>query len=196
MVARVLIDTRGFGRVQGRLNQFSEQKLQELRKRALASTVRGVKAEAARAVSELQLNLPPATLAKYINASLQDSSHISVKASKKRLPLSTFKPSFSKTTGVTVTTWRDAPAYRLPHGFKLGKEVYQRIPGDGPSGLVGRVPIVMRVGPSLKRALERYGPSVNEHRREDVVDRLAEFAKNKLADEVRRLIVSANRGRR
>lgn len=195
MVSRVLLDTRPMARVQGRLEQFTDAKLKKVRSRAVASTVRAIKPEAARAVAQLQLNLPPATLSKYISANQNGESFISVKASKKRLPLSHFKPQFSDQSGVSVTTWLDVPAYSMPHAFKLGGEAWQRIPGNGPSGLVGRFPIIKRVGPSLKRALERSGPSTNEHRRDQVVDRLAAFTQTKLNDEIRRLIASAARVR-
>lgn len=179
-------------RTQGRVEAFSQKNLNKVRSRAISSTTRALKAETSRAVSELQLNLSPSQISPFI-AVKSTSEYIGVSAAAKRLALSAFRPSFSD-TGASATTWRDLPAYVIRHGFSRGDgQVWQRAPGgSSPSGLVSRLPILVRKGPSLKRALEDTGRG-GSHNRDKVVERLALFTKEKLADEIQRLISSLAR---
>lgn len=190
----VTLDTSGLKRITERIARLSPKEMEKLRKRANASVARAMKAEAARAISEIELNLSPRQISRYLQTKLGhagDVDYVSVFASDTRLPLTAFKPRFSKSSGVSVTTWRDSPAYVLPHGFRRNRnQVWQRIPGKGPSGLVGRLPIVQRKGPSLKRALQKTGPQKawKDHGRQQVVDRIKAFGQEKLASEIRRLL--------
>lgn len=196
--SRVNFDTSGLRRIAARIENLSAQNLEKVRARAVSSMVRSVKAETARQVSEVQLNLSVRAISPHIlvrTGKAGDTDYVSVFASTARLPLSAFKPSISKSRGVTVKTWRDSPPLRLPHGFARGKEVWQRAPYRGqkgqsaaPSGLVQRLPIVMRKGPSLKRALQPTGPSQESHGRERVVEHLMRFGQAKLAAEIQRLL--------
>lgn len=189
----VNFDLGGLRRAAARLDKFSTKKIAQLKKRAIVSMSRALKAEAAREVSDKQLNLRPGQIAPYIQVKIADD-YVSVYASKKRLPLSAYKAKFSKKNGATVTTWKDAAPLVLPHGFKRGREVWQRVPYHGQPGqyatklgLVPRLPIVLRKGPSLAHTLRR-GGSKNDHRREEVVAHLTQFGRKKLSDEIARLL--------
>jgi hypothetical protein len=149
-------------------------------------------------VSELQLVAPPRRLSRYIWAKANVSgaeSSISLIASRDRLPLDIFKPRVSKRSGVRVAIYRGEPERHWPHAFRHDKKIKQRIPAPGwsESGFVHRLPITTRVGPSMARML---GPVRTKNRstaaafgnRDQLVARLTEFARNKLASEVQRLL--------
>ena len=171
---------------------FIQKRLPTVRDRALASTLRGVKTEASKLVSESILNLPARTISGTLSATVSKAdSAIVVGASKTRIPLQQFKPSVSSSSGVTVTTWKDRGAQQLPHAFrrKDGKPgIWQRVPftfakgqsGAGPSGLVHRLQIVERKGPSMHRIfLAKHG---------DIVPALTAFAQAQLSIEVQRML--------
>ena len=102
-----------------------------------------------------------------------------------------------------MTFWRDAGALLLPHTFmrRGSKEVWQRVPGSGgaktirigtgrdssrevvreASGLVGRLPIVVRKGPAFARA-------IFERKHGDIYPGLFEFSRRIITDEIARLI--------
>lgn len=194
MAGGVFLNTSGLRRVTARIERLSPANLAKVQQRAVSSMRRSLKAEAARAVSEVQLNLSARAIAPYIevkDGKAGGIDYVSVTASKARLPLSAYKPKFSKRAGSTVVTWKDSAPVVMPHAFRRGREAWQRIPDPRAataSGLVGRLPIVLRKGPSLKRALEKVGPSQNDHGREEVVNRLMEFGRAKLAAEIQRLL--------
>lgn len=193
----VRVDTSGLQRIAARITATGK-KVDQAKKRAQATLVRRLKAETAREVSRVQLNLSPTAISPHIlvnQGTVDGNAYVAVSAAKKRLPLSAFKARITKKTGATVTTWRDSAPYALPHGFRRGKEVWQRAPYKGqkgqtrtPLGLVQRLPIVMRKGPSLKRALQKVGPSQNDHGREEVVAHLVEYGQSVLAAEIQRLL--------
>lgn len=194
----VNFDTSGLMRHVDRLRQ-TPAKLEQVRKRSIATLSRRLKAEAARQVSEVQLNLSPGQIAPFINVKHTTGGnvdYVSVTASRDRIPLKAYKAKVSKKSGATVTTWKDAAPVQLPHAFKRPDgNVWQRVPYKGqkgadraPSGLVQRLPIVVRKGPSMKRALQPAGPSKNDHGREQVVAHLMEFGQSILSAEIKRLL--------
>lgn len=194
------IDVGGVYRLAKVLGGVADKKTAQVAQRSVGTLSRRLKAEAARKVSELQLNLSPSQIAPYISvkAGKAGSEHyVSVSAAKTRLPLTVFKPSFSDATGVRVQTWKDQPAEHLPHAFKRkGNQVWQRVPWSSgassepmtPFGLVQRLPIVQRKGPSLKRTLQVVKPGTRSHRREEVVEHLMKFGQSILAAEIKRLL--------
>lgn len=197
--ARVTLDATPLRRAAQQVAGIS-RRAEQIQSRARATLVRRLRAEAARQISELQLNLRPRQISRHIGVRQGRAGgmdHISVTASATRLPLQAFRPRAIRRAGFVVQTWRDAPPIRLPHAWRRTRtEIWQRIPspypGDvGPSGLVHRLPIVQRKGPSLKRTLQPHGKSPNEHRRQEVVERLCDFAQHTLADEIQRLLRSA-----
>ena len=194
--ALVFIDTTGLRRIAARLQALSPAKQEQVRKRAIASMRRGLKAETARQVSAHQLNLSARAISPYIKVKVGKAGeldYVAVYASDARLPLSAYKPRVNRQTGVTATTWRDSGQKRYPHAFKRrdGKPgIWQRIPdtaGNTRSGLVDRLPIVQRKGPSLDRALQpnRHG---GDHGRAAVVSYLLDFGQQKLHVEMQRLL--------
>lgn len=174
-----------------------QRQVPEVRDRAIASTLRGIVPETARIISERVLNLAPRQISPYLEARVsKTASAIVVAADRTRLPLQAFKPSVSALRGVTVTTWKDRGAQVLPHAFrrKDGKSgIWQRIPhtggakfgaghqsGGGPSGLVHRLPIVERKGPSMHRTFAtRHG---------EITPRLSVYAQARLAEELARML--------
>ena len=185
------------GSIQGRL-AFIQKRLPEVRDRALASALRGIVPEASRLISSDILNLAPRQISPFLNARVAKADHaIIVSASKQRLPLQAFKPRFSARNGVTVTTWKDRGPQVLPHAFKRrdGKSgAWQRVPftgakgqsGAGPSGLVHRLQIVERKGPSMQRIFVGRKSSTGGHG--DITGRLSVYAQAQLAREVERMI--------
>lgn len=193
----VVVETTGLRKVIARLQGFSEKKIKQVTERSRATLARRLRAEAARQVSEHQLNLSPRQISPYINVQQGQTTaldYVAVTASPERLPLRAFRARFSKRSGVTVQTWRDAPAIRLPHAFARGRDAWQRIPAvagyeSGPSGLVHRLPIVQRKGPSMRRTLQN-STKGGAHQRQQVVDNLNQFARQTLAAEIQRLLSS------
>lgn len=176
--------------------EFIQKRLPLVRERAIASTLRGIIPEAARMISADVLNLAPRQISPHVSAGVAKADNaIVVGASKKRLPLVAFKPRISKRTGVTVTTWKDRGPQHLPHAFKRkdGKAgVWQRVPFTGAkfggshqrggsfSGLVSRLPIVERKGPSMHRIFQaKHG---------DITPALTIYAQARLAAEVQRML--------
>ena len=176
--------------------EFIQKRLPQVRERAITSTLRGIVPEAARKISSDVLNLAPRQISPYVSARVSKANtSIVVGASKQRLPLLAFKPRVSARDGVTVTTWKDRGAQVLPHAFKRkdGKPgIWQRIPYTGAkfggsaqtggsfSGLVSRLPIVERKGPSMHRIFQaRHG---------DIVPALTIYAQARLATEVQRMM--------
>jgi hypothetical protein len=197
---------RGLRIVDKRL-AYIQQQVPEVRDRALASMLRGVKPEAARLIAADILNLPARTISGYlgVRVSKADSSVV-VSASLARVPLLQFKPSVSPRAGVTVTTWRDRGAQHLPHAFKRRDGVagiWQRTPagaggkgGTGPaadygaaesgSGLVRRLHIVERKGPSMARIFKGRNAPTGGHG--DIGPRLGVYARARLAEEMARMM--------
>lgn len=191
--ALVHVDVTGLRTAIARLKGYSSKKVESAKKKATASLRRQLRAEAARQVSEHQLNLSARQISPYVNvksSSTAAGDFVAVTASNERVPLRAFKPRFNKRTGVTVQTWRDAPVIRLPHAFARGRDAWQRIPAtagfeSGPSGLVHRLPIVQRKGPSMRRTLQNTTKG-GAHQRQKVVDNLSNFARKTLAAEIQR----------
>lgn len=194
--ARVVIDVSGLRRAAAQIRGVPDRKVKQAVQRTRATLARSLRAAAARQVAEKQLNLPARAVSPYIRVdqgSAGGFDYVAVTASNTRLPLQAFRPKVSKTSGVTVTTWLDSPAKRLPHAFaRPGKGIWQRTPArngmpSGPSGLVHRTPVVARKGPSLRRTLQPAGPGrLAAHRRDDVVAELLSFGRNVLAREIER----------
>ena len=172
------------------------------RKRALATVQRRLDAETARTVASVQLNVAARSLAPYItvrSGGPQGAEYVSVYGSRDRLPIKLFKPRVSKRDGVRVTLFRRQGEQHWPHAFVDRGVIKQRVPArganawrdHGASGLVHRLPIATRVGPSLARALgpvrDRGASYAAFSGREQVVSHLREFAANVLASEIARL---------
>lgn len=193
--AQVQVDTTGLRRAIARLQGLSAKKVEQVTKRSRSTLARRLRAEAARQVAKHQLNLSARQVSPYIQVKQGSTSsldYVAVTASAERLPLRAYKAKISKRAGVTVQTWRDQPVQRLPHAFGRGRDAWQRIPAtagyeSGPSGLVHRLPIVQRKGPSLRRALQDTGRG-GAHNRQQVVDNLNAFARQVLAAEIERLL--------
>lgn len=178
------------GHIANRL-AFIQRQLPKTRERALASMLRGLKPEAARRISADILNLSPRQISPYLSAQVSSSDNsISIGASKQRLPLTAFKAKASKGNGVTVMTWKDRGMQHMPHAFKRndGKAgIWQRVPGlGGDSGLVNRLPIVQRKGPSMHRIFR--GRTTPKGGHGDIVPGLTTFAQARLAEEVARMM--------
>ena len=109
--------------------------------------------------------------------------------------------------GVTVTTWRDTGPQQYAHAFKRRDKagIWQRIPWKAglksrdragnrrggrdaaPSGLVQRLPIVQRKGPSLHRVFQ-FGGKYASH--VDIRPKLNTYAEQVFSAELARLIRS------
>lgn len=196
---------RGLRIVDKRL-AYIQQQVPEVRERALASVLRGVKPEAARLIAADILNLPARTISGYLGARVSKSDNsVVVSASLSRVPLTQFKPSASPGAGVTVTTWRDRGAQHLPHAFKRRDGVagiWQRTPYGGGkggsgnaadyspaesgSGLVRRLHIVERKGPSMARIFKGRNAPTGGHG--DIGPRLGVYAHARLAEEMARML--------
>lgn len=180
--------------------EFIQRQVPQARDRALASMVRGLKPEAARLISADILNLSPRQISPYLSANaVKSDNSIRVGASRQRLPLQAFKPRVSATGGVTVTTWKDRGPQQQPHAFKRpdGKSgIWQRVPWAGQkgqggkpgsaSGLVQRLPIVERKGPSMHRIFQGRDTPTGGHG--DILPRLTVYAQARLAEEVARMM--------
>lgn len=202
---RVTFDTNGLKRGASRLLKAPDR-ARTAANRAMSTLQRRLGPETARAVSEDVLNLPPRRVSEHVQVErhkTRDGEYLSVSASRTRLPLVAFSPRFSRTEGVTVMTWRDSPPQELPHGFRRKDKpgVWQRIPAhkaakfrpakrgradqtaEAPSGLVARLPIVERKGPSLHRVFVFDGPRAGHT---DIRPRLSAFVQETLSREIAR----------
>ena len=173
-----------------------QKKRAQIVQRSAVTLSRRLKPEAARIIARDVLNLPAGKISKNIAAQVRDvggaGKIVSLTASRVRLPLSDYKPRISRRGGVTVTTWLDAEAQVLPHAFKRRDTtgIWQRIPAKhgahaGPSGLVNRLPIVQRKGPSMHRVFQFSGPRASHV---DIRDELNAFAEQTLSAEIARLL--------
>jgi hypothetical protein len=203
MAHRVTIDVDGLVRQAKKLNDISTKEIAQVKKRALASLKRRLGPEAARQASDNILNLSARQISPYlvVNAT---ADGIVLTGKSSRLPVSAFKPTWSgpSSPGVVVTFWRDQGPITLAHTFKRpgSKEVWMRVPGSrskttrvgtgrdssrvvtrAASGLVGRLPIVVRKGPAFARA-------IYEKKHGDIYPALITFAMTFVQDEVGRLI--------
>lgn len=195
MARGATISFGGLARMQRRVAELTGPQLARVKTRTLSTLARRLPPEVARLASEQLLNLTARQISPYVTAKVNTADDsVTVSASRTRLPLSAFKPSFGP-AGAVVTTWRDTGALRLPHGFrrKGNKEVWQRVPfrnqkgaqGPGPSGLTHRLPIVVRKGPSLAYTLTG-GRTAGSHG--DITPDLMAFSRQALAAELQRLL--------
>lgn len=188
----------GNGSIARRLD-FIQRQVPKVRDRALASMLRGIKPEAARLIAADILNLPARQISPYLSAAVsQKDNTIRVGASKTRLPLKLFKPRASATSGVTVTTWKDRGVQHLPHAFSRDDKdgIWQRVPWAGQkgqgghpgtaTGLVHRLPIIERKGPSMHRIFKGRNTPTGGHG--DILPRLTVYAQARLAEEVARML--------
>lgn len=203
--ARVTFHTKGLAKHAARLQKAPDRARQVLT-RAVSTVQRRLGPEAARAVSEEVLNLSPRKVRPHISVERRDAGgqeYLSLMASRIRLPLLEFTPRFSRTDGVTVTTWRDRGPQHLPHAFRRRDKtgVWERIPAknvgkfrpagrsradqtaETASGLVARLPIVQRKGPSLHRVFQNSGPRASHV---DLRPRLSSFVEQLLSREIAR----------
>jgi hypothetical protein len=204
---RVTFDTKGLKRGASRLLKAPER-ARTAANRAISTLERRLGPETARAISEDVLNLPTRRVSPHIDVKrhrTRDGDYVAVSASRTRLPLSAYSPRFSRTEGVTVTTWRDSPQQELPHGFRRKDKpgVWQRIPAHkvakfrpakrgradqtaaAPSGLVARLPVVERKGPSMHRVFVFEGRHAGHT---DIRPRLSAFVQETLSREIARLL--------
>lgn len=202
MASKVSLNIDGLIRAQTMLANLTERQNQQLKQRALATLVRRLIPEAARQTSANILNLSPRQISPYLTVKMT-ANGIDLSGSASRLPVSAFKPTWGGplSRGVTVTFWRDSGPITLEHTFmrKGSKEVWMRVPGTrsvvrqegsgrdsehvtvrGASGLVPRLPIVVRKGPSFSRA-------IFEKKHGDIYPALFEFCRQTIKDEIARL---------
>ncbi|MEN1941010.1 hypothetical protein WCE39_07945 [Luteimonas sp. MJ174] len=162
----------------------------------MSTLQRRLRPETARAISTDVLNLSARRVSPYVQVDrrkVAGADVLTVSTARTRIPLADYTPRVSRKDGVTVTTWRDAGPKRYPHAFRRKDKagIWQRIPSGKhgvnptPSGLVQRLPIVERKGPSIHRVFVhggRFGTHV------DLRPRLAAFVETTLAQEVARLL--------
>lgn len=166
----------------------AEARVERAANRAIATVVRRIGPEAAREISRTVLNLPASKVSRHVKVKRggpRGDEYVTVSANKTRLPLTDFRPTFGR-DGVRVQTWRDSEPQRLPHAFKRKDKpgVWQRIPQNG-GGLVPRLPIVQRKGPSLHRVFLQRGRFAGHG---DISGHLSQFTQTTLAAEITRLL--------
>jgi hypothetical protein len=181
---------------ESRLDEITGKQLDKVRRNTLVTISRRVKPEAARLLSAHVLNLAPRTISPFLTTKINSDNSVTLSARNSRLPLSAFKPRKGP-NGVIATLWRDAGPREFAHTFisKKGKRnVWQRVPFTGqkgqtaaPSGLVQRLPIVVRKGPSFYRALvgRKHG---------DIFPELMTFSRSVLSAEIERQLDLAKNG--
>lgn len=195
----ISIDVSGLRRAATRVSDVVK-KSEQARKLATASLRRQMAGEAARVISTVQLNLPEAVIRKHLGvhtSSTDGGDHVIVSAANRRLPLMDFKPHIGR-NGVTVTTFKSRGPQRLPHAFWHNGKIKQRIPATsaanrykyeyGPSGLVWRLPLTDRVGPSLARALSPIYRYAADPYAERVREHLRAYSQTVLHKEIQRLL--------
>ena len=191
------VDVSGLRRAATRVSDVVK-KSEKARKLATASLRRQMAGEAARVISAVQLNLPEAVIRKHLGvrtSSTDGGDHVIVSAANRRLPLLDFRPRIGR-NGVTVTTFKSRGPQRLPHAFLHNGKIKQRIPAAGkgknfdagPSGLVWRLPLTDRVGPSLARALSPIYRYAADPYAERVREHLRAFSQTVLHNEIQRLL--------
>lgn len=203
MVAKVSINTDSLIRKADALYDLSTKQLDQVQSRVVSSLKRRLAPQAARVIASEILNLTARQISQYLDVQVS-ANGITLRGSDTRLPVSAFKPSWDgpSSPGVVVTFWRDAGPLTLAHTFMRpgSKEVWQRIPGarsktarvgvgrdsarvvtKAASGLVGRLPIVVRKGPAFARA-------VYEKKHGDIFPSLIEFAMTFVKVEADRLV--------
>lgn len=191
------VDVSGLRRAATRVSDVVK-KSEKARKLATARLRRQMAGEAARVISTVQLNLPAAVIRKHLGvhtSSTDGGDHVIVSAANRRLPLLDFRPRIGR-NGVTVTTFKSRGPQRLPHAFLHNGKIKQRIPATGkgknfdagPSGLVWRLPLTDRVGPSLARALSPIYRYAADPYAERVREHLRAFSQTVLHNEIQRLL--------
>jgi hypothetical protein len=209
MAAKVSINVDGLIRRANALNDLSTKQLAQVKTRVIASLKRRLIPEAARQASAEILNLSARQISPYLTVAVT-ADGITLSGSGSRLPVSAFKPTWAgpSSPGVVVTFWRDQGPITLAHTFKRpgSKEVWMRVPGSrskttrvgtgrdssrvvtrAASGLVGRLPIVVRKGPAFARA-------IYEKKHGDIYPALVTFAQTFVQDEIGRLIEVIRKG--
>jgi hypothetical protein len=203
VASRVTLNFDALVRRAAQFADLSQKQIAQTKQRALATLKRRLGPEAARQISDNIMNLTARQISPYLNVKVT-ADGIVLTGSSSRLPVSAFKPTWGgpSSPGVTVTFWRDSGPLLLPHTFmrRGSKEVWQRVPGARSrtqlvgtgrdssrvvvreaSGLVGRLPIVVRKGPAFARA-------VYEKKHGDIYPALISFGGQVLSDEAARLV--------
>jgi hypothetical protein len=203
MAAKVSINVDSIVRKANALNDLATKQLDQLKQRVVASLRRRIIPEAARQASAEIFSLNSRQISPYLTVQTT-ANGITLAGSSTRLPVSAFKPTWGgpSSPGVVVTFWRDQGPITLAHTFKRkgSKEVWMRVPGarskttrvgtgrdssrvvtKSASGLVGRLPIVVRKGPAFARG-------IYEKKHGDIYPALAEFAMTFVQDETGRLL--------
>jgi hypothetical protein len=203
MANRVSFNFDALIRRAAQFTDLSTKQLAQVKSRTVATLKRRLGPEAARQISDNILNLTSRQISPYLIVKVT-ADGIALTGSSSRLPVSAFKPTWAgrSSPGVVVTFWRDAGPLLLAHTFmrRDSKEVWMRVPGARSrtqlvgtgrdssrvvvreaSGLVGRLPIVVRKGPSFARA-------VYERRHGDIYPALSSFGGQLLSDESARLL--------
>jgi hypothetical protein len=201
--ANVTLDVSGVIRQAATLRTLKDREIAQVQTRVVSGLKRRIVPEAARLTSDGILNLTPRQISPYLFVETF-ADGIRLRGKSQRLPVSAFKPTWGGPTsaGVTVTFWRDAGPLTLVHTFirKGTKGVWQRVPGKRSktqrvgvgrdssrqvvrpaTGLVSRLPIVQRKGPSFARA-------IFERKHGDIYPDLIEFSQTFVRDEADRLV--------
>lgn len=172
------------------------------RKKAIDRATVGVKrrwqVDAPNLIAEEILNISPARLRKYlgVNVSTLDGfAAVTLTGLRQRIPLHLFSGARypgPKSEGAVVKVWRDSPPKVYPRTFAIKGRgiaggIFQRAPQflafteEGDYMLHGRLPLVLRKGPELWRA-------VAEGKHGDVRPQLIETARVTFRSEIDRLI--------
>lgn len=203
MANRVEFNLEPLIRATAKLRQLTGKEVTQTRTRIVSGLKRRLPPEAARQASEKIFNLTPRQISPYLIVN-ETANGLSLVGKSSRLPVSAFKPTWGgpSSPGVTVQFWRDGAPLVLPHTFVRDgtKTVWQRVPGTrsktaqtgtgrdsqrhvvrAASGLVGRLPIVQRKGPSFARGIfqKKHG---------DIYPGLTTFCQSFVVDEAGRLV--------
>lgn len=196
--AGIIVEVGRLARSRQLLDGLSDKQLARATKRAVSTLTRRMVPEASRLLSEDVLNLRPRQISSYLDASVSGDT-ITLRGSKSRLPLSAFGARWGgrTTAGAEAVLWRDGGARTFVHTFKIrgSKQIWQRVPysgqaksasskikrglGGSAGGLVNRLPIVVRKGPSFSRA-------VTSKRHGDIYPPLLSFARTFVVSEMQR----------
>lgn len=191
--ARQRLDLGPIRRLSDRLAALEPARAKRVIDRATVGVQRRWQVDAPKLVAAEILNIAPGRLREYLGATVKTvggSAAVVLTGLRKRIPLHLFagaRYGGAKTPGAVVQVWRDAPPKVYPGTFAIkGRGVrggiFQRAPVGGiVDELHGRLPLVLRKGPEVWRA-------VAEGQHGDVRPQLIETARATFRAEIDRLI--------
>lgn len=187
---RLSVDARGIGRLAAATSVLSGAALGRVRKRVIGTLGRRVGTQAAKLIGA-DLNLKASKIRNRIRTRVADP-YVEIIASGQGIPLVEFAGRWGglKTPGATAQVWRNSPrrTYRgtfIARSGNILSRAYK--PGSG-GERYGRLPVVVRRGPSIGAILIDTGPR-------QVAGPLLAYASDVLEREIDRLISLELRGR-